>query len=179
MTRAVPIAIVSILTATGLAIQLSPRPPNVEFTSLIVFVTGMVFGSIIGSLLGTLIMFVNGFLSPYGFGGLFIPFQMAGMVITGFSGGLYGRLSKSLGNPYNEAKKAVGLHIEAAVMGAFLTTIYQILMIAATALVFTTSFFVAFISSILFMVSQIVSNIIIFGITVFPISYAIKKFLES
>lgn len=177
MNRALSVAMIGILTAMGIAIQLSPRPPQVEFTSLIVFVTGMVFGSIMGSSLGALIMLVNGFLSSYGFGGLYIPFQMAGMAITGFSGGLYGKLS-NLGNPYREAKKAAGWHIEAAVMGAFLTTIYQILMIVAVGLVLTTSFFVAFIVSIPAMVTQVVSNIIIFGIMVFPLFYGIKRILR-
>lgn len=170
------IAIISIMSAIGVAVQLSPRPPNVEFTSLITFVVGMVFGSIMGALIGALIMFVNGFLSPWGFGGLFIPFQMIGMVIVGFSGGQYGKLITTHENPYKEIRKGASLHTEAAVIGAFLTTVYQILMTVAVAFIFAAPLFIAFISSILFMMIHIASNTLIFGVLVFPLWYTLKKF---
>jgi len=71
-----------ILSALCIGIQLTPRPPNVEFTSLIVFLVGAIFGISFGATLGTLVMFINGFFSPWGFAGLMLPFQVAGALFS-------------------------------------------------------------------------------------------------
>jgi hypothetical protein len=88
------ITLLSILAAACLSVQLLPRPMNLEFTSVIVFVAGMVFGVLFGALLGTSVMFVNGFLSPYGFAGIILPFQIIGMTSIGVAGGLYSKMAK-------------------------------------------------------------------------------------
>ncbi|MDI6847986.1 MAG: ECF transporter S component, partial [Candidatus Bathyarchaeia archaeon] len=77
------LALLSVLAALCLAIQLTPRPPNVEFTSFFTFIVGLIYGALNGAFFGCFVMFVNGFLSPYGFSGLNMPFQMVGMAITG------------------------------------------------------------------------------------------------
>jgi uncharacterized membrane protein len=46
------ITLIIVLTALCLAIQLTPRPPNVEFTSLFTFTVGFIFGSIVGGFFG-------------------------------------------------------------------------------------------------------------------------------
>jgi len=119
------LALLSVLGALCLGIQLLPRPMNVEFTSLIAFSTGMVFGSLYGSALGALVMFLNGFLSPYGFAGVVMPFQIAGMVLIGASGGLYAKMA-------NGRMTAEGF-VEAAVLGALLTFIYDVITNIGTA----------------------------------------------
>jgi len=113
------IALMSVLTALCLAIQLSPRPPNVEFTSLFTFTVGFVFGFSVGVVFGGFIMFVNGFFSPWGFAGLNMPFQIVGMAVVGMAGGLYKRYLQS----YNSAE----FYLEAAVLGAFLTVLYDLI----------------------------------------------------
>jgi hypothetical protein len=125
------LALLSVLTALCLGIQLLPRPMNVEFTSLIAFATGMVFGSLYGASLGILVMLANGFLSPYGFAGVVLPFQVIGMGLVGLAGGLYTRIP-------GRATKA-GAFIEAAVLGALLTFIYDVLTNVGTAVFFTMS----------------------------------------
>jgi len=85
------LALFSVLIATCLGVQLSPRPGNVEFTSLITFTLGVFFGGVIAGMFGASVMFVNGFLSPWGLAGMNMPFQMAGMIIIGVAGGIYRR----------------------------------------------------------------------------------------
>jgi hypothetical protein len=104
---------------------------NLEFTSLIAFATGMVFGSLYGASLGALVMLANGFLSPYGFAGVVLPLQIAGMGLVGFAGGLYKRMN---GNVWTFGKFG-----EAAVLGALLTFIYDVLTNAGTAVFLTLS----------------------------------------
>jgi len=116
-SKTIKVALISVLTALCLAIQLSPRPPNVEFTSLLTFIVGVIYGPLTGVLFGCFVMFVNGFLSPWGFAGLNMPFQMVGMGIVGLAGGLY---RGYLRNPVN-----IGSFVEVAVLGAFLTVVYD------------------------------------------------------
>ena len=123
------LALLSVLTALCMGIQLMLRPMNAEFTSLIAFATGMVFGSLYGASLGILVMFVNGFLSPYGFAGVVLPFQIIGMGAIGLVGGLYATIT-------HKSTRA-GAFIEAAVLGAFLTFIYDVLTNVGTAVHFT------------------------------------------
>jgi len=115
------IALLSILTALSVAIQLAPRFPSVESTSLISFTVGVVFGSWTGAFLGALVMFANSYLSFWGLAGLNMPFQMVGMGIIGLVGGLYG---KTIQKGEIVSKRNI---IEAVILGAFLTLIYDIL----------------------------------------------------
>lgn len=124
------LALISVLTAVCLGIQLLPRPMNIEFTSLITFVTGVMFGGFFGALLGTLVMFVNGFLSSYGFAGVVLPFQIVGMVIIGGVGGLYAKMGTG--------RLSAGL-METAVLGAFLTFVYDVVTNVGTAVWLTLS----------------------------------------
>ena len=115
------IAALITMTALCIGIQLAPRPPNVEFTSLICFLTGFLFGALFGALLGALTMFINGFLSPWGFAGIIMPFQMLGMALMGFAGGFY---RKFVGENFDISKS---LNLESACLAAFLTLIYDII----------------------------------------------------
>jgi len=155
---------------------LTPRPPNVEFTSLIIFLVGAIFGISLGATLGVLVMFINGFLSPWGFAGLMLPFQVTGMVIVGVGGGLYKR---TRGGCYD-----VESCIETAVLGAFLTLVYDIITnfgIAVSYMLLGIPILPAFISAIisgaLFSVIHVVSNAFVFGVAFFPLTNALQKLL--
>lgn len=115
------IALLSVLTALSIAIQLLPRIPSLEFTSFISFIVGIVFGPWTGGFLGALVMFSNGFLSSWGLAGLNLPFQIAGMSLIGIVGGLYG---KAIGNRGIFRGSNVA---ETMVLGALLTLIYDFL----------------------------------------------------
>lgn len=167
-------ALLSVLTAVSLGIQLAPRPPNVEFTSLFAFIVGILYGSLVGGFFGGFVMFVNGFLSPWGFAGLMMPFQIVGMATIGFAGGIYKRY-------------VVGVHsaqvcVEVAVLGAFLTLLYDITTnvgVAVSLALTGTPQHIALISAFSmgapFSLVHIVSNIALFGSGFIPLIKAIQR----
>jgi len=153
------LALLSLLAALCVGIQVSPRPPNLEFTSLISFTVGAVFGVWAGAFLGGMTMFINGFLSPWGFAGLVMPFQMMGMAIIGIAGGIY---KKSLrGN--NVSCRLIS--IEVAVLGAFLTLIYDIITNAGLALLFKLDLTFVLIMGVWFTVMHVGFDTALFGLS--------------
>jgi len=169
------LALLSVLTALCVGLQLALRPVqiNVEFTSLISFIVGVAFGSWIGATLGAFVMFVNGFLSPYGFAGpVILPFQMVGMFLIGFVCGLY---SKAFGGI--TSKRAP---VKVAVLGALLTLIYDIMTNLGFSL-FANSI-AAFISVLvmggaLFSFIHVISNAFLFMASI-PILNAIRELVR-
>ena len=169
------IALLSVLTALCIGLQLTPRPASVEFTSLISFTIGVAFGCWFGATLGASVMFVNGFLSPYGVAGLLVLFQAAAMSLIGLAGGVY---SKTVAGG-----KAKWMPIEVAILGAFLTLIYDVITDIGYAFqfsLFTNSIVVSFIGVLVagsvFMVIHVASNIVLF-MTSIPIVKGIQKLL--
>ena len=167
------IALLSVLTALCLGIQLAPRPPNVEFTSLFTFVTGFAFGMFTGVLFGSFIMFVNGFFSPWGFSGPNMPFQIVGMALIGLVGGLYKK--------YSSTCNSADFVFEVAVLGAFLTVIYDLITNLGVALQFTvagTPFTWATVSALAygapFSIIHVISNSAVFGAVFFPLIRALN-----
>jgi len=149
---------------------------NLEFTSVIAFVTGMVFGVLFGALLGASVMFVNGFLSPYGFAGIALPFQVVGMASIGVVGGLYSKMAK-----FNSSK---GGFIETAVLGAFLTFIYDVFTnigiafwIAFSGVPFPQALLVALIPGAIPLVIHVIWNTAVFGALTVPLVNAMRKML--
>jgi uncharacterized membrane protein len=172
-----PIAVISILTALCLAVQLAPRPPNVEFTSLFTFVLGFVFGPLMGVLFGSFVMFVNGFFSPWGFAGPNMPFQIVGMALVGLAGGLYRKYSQNYGS-------SARFYLEVAVLGAFLTVIYDVITNFGVALLYmiggtqpTLAVIAALAYGTPFSLIHIFSNIAVFGIAFFPLIKALDNVL--
>jgi len=168
------LVLLTVLTALCIGLQLSPRPPNVEFTSLIVFLVGAVFGISFGVSLAFLVMFVNGFLSPWGFAGFVLPFQVAGMVAVGIGGGLHGRASSG--------SHGARLCVETAVLGAFLTLVYDMVTnlgvaasYALTGMPLHLALASTFISGALFSVIHVVSNAAVFGVVFVPLSNALRR----
>ena len=169
------IALMSVFTALCLALQLSPRPPNVEFTSFFTFLIGFMFGSLPGVSFGGFVMFVNGFFSPWGFAGLNMPFQIAGMAVVGFAGGFYKRYSRN----YSSASFLA----EVVILGAFLTEIYDLITnfgVAVTYMITGINPALAVITALAygtpFSIIHVVSNICVFIIMFFPLINALNRF---
>ena len=169
------IALIGVLTALCLAVQLSPRPPNVEFTSLFTFILGFMFGSLMGIFFGSFVMFVNAFFSPWGFAGLNMPFQIVGMAVVGLAGGLYRRYLQR----YNSAK----FYIEVAVLGAFLTMVYDLITNFGVALFYmivgmhpTLAVITALAYGTPFSLIHVSSNIFVFGIIFLPLIKSLNHF---
>ncbi|MEM1540422.1 MAG: hypothetical protein QXJ07_03455 [Candidatus Bathyarchaeia archaeon] len=174
--KTLTIALISVLAVLCLAIQISPRPPNVEFTSLFTFLTGFIFGSIIGGLFGAFVMLINGFLSPWGFAGLNMPFQMAGMALIGLAGGFYRRFAYE--------RFSAEFCVELAVLGAFLTVLYDLItnlgyaiFQTITGVPFNVALLIALAYGTPFSIIHVVSNAAVFGVTFFPIIKAANKML--
>jgi hypothetical protein len=170
------LVLLTTLAALCIGIQLTPRPPNVEFTSLVVFLVGAIFGISLGVALGVLVMFINAFFSPWGFAGLMLPFQVAGMVIVGIGGGLYGRTKNGL----YDARSC----IEAAILGASLTLVYDVITnfgVAVSLMLVGMPLLLAFISAMIsgapFSLIHIVSNTAVFGLIFLPLTNTLQKLL--
>lgn len=170
------IVLLSTLAALCLGVQLAPRPPNIEFTTLIVFLVGAVFGPFFSVALGGLVMFINGFFSPYGFAGLMMPFQITGMIIVGAGGGFYGRSKNACFEPRSS--------FETAVLGAFLTLVYDFItnlgVVASSVLAgvpFPAAFASAMLAGAIFSLVHVASNSAIFGAAFYPLTKAVQAFL--
>jgi hypothetical protein len=170
--RARNAAILAILTSVCMAVQLTPRPPNIEFTSLICFLTGLLFGSLFGMSVGTLTMLVNGFLSPWGFGGINIPFQILGMALIGFAGGVYRKYSMRVGNP-----SARSFSIEVAFLAVILTLTYDVITTLGYTLIFNVNLLLALITGIWFTITHVISNAVLFGTALYALVRISNKIL--
>jgi hypothetical protein len=170
------LTLLSVLIAACLGLQLIPRPMNLEFTSLFCFVTGMVFGILYGAGLGASVMFINGFLSPYGPAGSVLPFQIVGMVMIGAVGGLYGKMAGS--------KLSLGNSVEPLVLGAFLTFVYDVITNVATALFlqgpvlsFAQALMVALVTGAVPSLIHVVWNTFLFGAVTIPLVNSMQRTL--
>jgi hypothetical protein len=169
------IALMGIFTALCLALQLSPRPPNVEFTSFFAFLIGFMFGSLLGVAFGGFVMFVNGFFSPWGFAGLNMPFQILGMAVVGFAGGFYKKYSRNYGS--------ASFLVEVGILGAFLTEVYDLITnfgVAVTYMITSINPTLAVITALAygtpFSIIHVVSNICVFSAIFFPLTKALNRF---
>ncbi|MGB9676606.1 MAG: ECF transporter S component [Candidatus Bathyarchaeales archaeon] len=172
------IVFLSILTAICLALQLSPRPPNVEFTSLFTFIVGFIYGSFAGMLFGGFVMFVNGFFSPWGFAGLNMPFQMIGMALIGLAGGVYQKFSKGY--------TSISFCFEAAVLGAFFTTLYDLITNLGVAFQFALTgtppdlaVLTALAYGTPFSLIHVASNMAVFGVAFLPLIKAVNNVMVA
>jgi len=164
------LALFCALAAAAVGIQLAPRPPNVESTSLITFFVGVIFGCLAGGLFGTLVMLVNGFLSPWGFAGLIMPFQIVGMSLIGVTGGILRR--------YGAPSSATRMVFETAILGSFLTLVYDILTNVGVALITNVPIVFAFITGVAFSFIHIVWNTVLFGLAFTPLLKTFQTFGE-
>jgi hypothetical protein len=166
-----------IMTALCLAIQIAPRPPNTaEFTSFFAFIVGLTEGAVIGAFLGSFVMLINGFVSPYGFGGLNIPFQMAGMIIAGVLGGAYRRFTPNI----NFSAK---FSLETAVLGALIALVFDLItnigfgiqLVFFTRESLSLALFTTFAIGAFYSLLHIISNCVVFGVLFLPIMNALNS----
>jgi len=169
------LAFLIVMTALCLALQIAPRPPNVEFTSFFSFVVGLAEGAAIGAFLGSFVMLINGFVSPYGFGGLNIPFQMAGMIIAGVLGGAYRRFTPDIDFSARFSQ-------ETAVLGALIALVFDLitnlgyavqLVLARESL--SLAIFTAIAIGAFYSLLHIISNSVVFGVLFLPLMNALNS----
>ena len=170
------IALFAALSALCIGIQLAPRFPSIGFTPVLVFLAGAIFGRLEGAIFGANVMFINGFLSPWGFAGMNLPFQMAGMTIIGAAGGIYGQTRKDIYTRWTI--------LETAVLGVFLTIIYDLItnfgygiLYLYPSLSLLRAVSMAIVFGAPFTLVAVISNCVIFAIVFFPMVKTIQQFL--
>ena len=166
------IAVWAILAALCIAIQVTPRPPNVEFTSLICFLAGFLFGGAFGVAVGTLTMALNGFLSPWGFGGMLIPFQIVGMGLMGLGGGLYRKFAVRSDKPSIKT-----FSLEVTMLAVILTVAYDLITNFGFSIMFNVNFGLAIVSGVWFAIIHTVSNAALFGTTLYGLVNIVSRVL--
>jgi hypothetical protein len=121
-------------------------------------------------------MSINGFFSPWGFAGFVLPFQVIGMVIIGIAGALHERA--------RVGSDKVRSCVETAVIGAFLTLVYDVVTNLGFALSYAlagTPFYLAIVGAIisgsLFSVIHVVANAAVFGAIFVPLTSTLRKLL--
>jgi len=133
------------------------------------------FGAAFGVALGTLTMFINGFLSPWGVAGVVMPYQMAGMALIGFMGGVYRRV---LGKkPVEITDPPRILNLEVSFLAAFLTLVYDVITNIGWALPYGVPIIVALIQGAWFTVVHVASNIVFFGSAFFILVRVISNLI--
>jgi hypothetical protein len=163
-----------VMTAACIALQIAPRPPNVEFTSFFSFIVGLAEGAVVGACFGSFIMLINGFVSPYGFGGLNIPFQMAGMIIAGGLGGAYRKFTPNM-------NFSARFSLETALLGAVIALVYDLitnlgygLQLVLTGESLSLAFFTAIAIGAFYSLLHIISNTVVFGVLFLPVINALN-----
>jgi hypothetical protein len=133
------------------------------------------FGAAFGVALGTLTMFINGFLSPWGVAGVVMPYQMAGMALIGFMGGVYRRVLGK--NPVEITDPPRIPNLEVSFLAAFLTLVYDVITNIGWALPYGVPIIVALIQGVWFTVVHVASNIVFFGSAFFILVRVISNLI--
>jgi hypothetical protein len=175
MPKSVKVSLTAMLSAAAISVSYARFwASNIEFTSLTIFLSGLVLGSRIGTLVGLITESVFSSLNPLGTAPLPIFLAQIGcMMLIGATGGIYSRLTdQSGGKIYSSLKMAA--------MGLYLTLVFDLV----TNLGFAISFYggnyaYALIVGSVFMVIHVVSNTVIFG-TVGPVlSHYMTNMIEK
>jgi LytS/YehU family sensor histidine kinase len=144
--------------------------PNVELSSVMVFLSGFLFGPIIGALVGFTSMVIYQFWNPWG---AFIPpIGLAVIGCTIFFGIIGGILGKALQRlDYSDQRWL----LLPALFGVLLTLFYDLVTNFAYSLSFGVPFIIALITGFPYLLIHIISNGLLFGLLTQPVSRAIQN----
>jgi uncharacterized membrane protein len=161
-------ALVAILAATALAGNYALIGfPNVELSSVMVFLSGYLFGSPIGASVGLFAMTIYQFLNPWG---PFIPpigLAVIGCtMLSGILGGIVGR-TRRFRKPPN-AQWYLGV----ALLGATFTLFFDFVTNYAYSIAFGVPFLIALAVAVPFSAIHLISNFLLFGLLIPPIQRA-------
>jgi uncharacterized membrane protein len=173
--KSVRASMTAMLSATALSLSYARFwAPNIEFTSLIIFLSGFTLGSRIGVLVGLVTESIFSSLNPLGAAPIPIFLAQIGcMMLIGATGGLFAKLTGKSDTKLNSSLKM-------AAMGLYLTIIFDLV----TDLGFAISFYggnyiQALIFGSPFMIVHVVNNMIVFG-TIGPVlSHYMVKIVEK
>jgi hypothetical protein len=173
--KSIEVSLIAILSATAISIAfVRSWAPNIEATSLITFTSGYVLGTRIGGLIGAFTEGVSSLFNPLGPAPMPIFVGQVGcMMLIGAVGGVIGRFSdRTETNSLNKS-----LMMGAA--GLYLTIIYDLVTNLGFALSFGTSYEIALIAGLAFMIIHVSTNTLFFGAVGPVLSRYMLKTIEA
>lgn len=148
--------------------------PNVELMSFMVFISGYIYGSCIGTLVGFIAMSIYAMWNPWG--GPVPPIFVAQVGCMALIGAVGGIANKILNMPNSSSEKM----LEAAALGGVLTIVYDLVTNYAYAIAFglARQFIFVLIAGAWFSLVHVISNTLIFGILLAPVSRMLESTLD-
>jgi len=142
--------------------------PNVELSSVMVFLSGFLFGPIIGAFVGLIAMLIYQLWNPWG---AFLPpigLAVIGCTIfIGIIGGILGKAVQQL--DYSDNR----WFLVPALFGILLTLFFDLVTTFAYSFTFGIPFIVTIITGLPFMIIHIASNAVLFGLLTQPVTLAV------
>ena len=165
------VALIAILAAMAIGGNYALSAiPNVELSSVMVFLSGFLFGPFIGALVAFIAMLIYQLWNPWG---AFIPpiglSVIGATIFIGILGGILGKAIQRL--EYSDTR----WFLFPAIFGLLLTLLFDILTTFAYSITFGISFSVAFITGLPFMAIHMVSNALLFGLLTQPVTRAVHQ----
>ncbi len=170
-TMAIRVALIAILAALAIGGNyVLSALPNVELSSVMVFLSGFLFGSIVGALVGFIAMVIYQFWNPWG---AFIPpigLAVIGCtVFIGIVGGILGKALQRLDYSNNR------WFLLPALFGMLLTFFYDVVTNFAYSISFGAPFSVTLLLGLPFTAIHVISNAILFGVLAQPVTRAVHQ----
>ncbi len=167
-TVTIRVALVAVLAALAIGGNYALSAlPNVELSSVMVFLSGFLFGPVIGALVGSIAMIIYQYWNPWG---AFIPpIGLAVIGCTIFIGVIGGILGKALQRlDYSDSR----WFLLPVLFGILLTLFFDLVTNFAYSITFGIPFIVVLIIGLPFTIVHIVSNAILFGLLTQPVTRA-------
>ena len=166
---AVRVALIAVLAAMAIGGNYALSAiPNVELSSVMVFLSGFLFGSFIGAFVGFISMSIYQLWNPWG---AFIPpigvAVIGCAIIIGIVGGVIGSALRRLAYPDNR------WFLLPCLFGILLTLFFDLVTNFAYSVSFGVPFIIAIGTGLPFMVVHIVSNALLFGLLTQPVTRAV------
>lgn len=162
-TLAVNVALIAILAALAIGGNYALSAiPNVELSSVMVFLSGFLFGPFIGVLVGLIAMTIYQLWNPWG---AFIPpIGLAVIGCTMFIGFVGGILGRSFQLSVKRGTIPLRWYLWPAFFGVMITLLYDLVTNLAYSITFGVPFVITLLAGLPFMIIHMVSNGVLFGL---------------
>jgi LytS/YehU family sensor histidine kinase len=170
-TVAIRIALVAIFAALAIGGNYAlSAVPNIELSSIMVFLSGFLFGPAIGGLVALIAMIIYQIWNPWG--AFLPPIGLAVIGCTVFIGVIGGILGKTLQQfDYSDNQ----WFLIPTLFGILLTLLFDLITNFAYTLTFGMPFIVALITGLPFTAVHVISNAILFGLVTQPVTRTVHQ----
>ncbi|MFX0199942.1 MAG: ECF transporter S component [Candidatus Hodarchaeota archaeon] len=160
---AMNVALIAILAALAIGGNYALSAiPNVELSSVMVFLSGFLFGPLIGILTGLIAMTIYQLWNPWG--AFLPPIGFAVIGCTMFIGLVGGILGRNFQLSATRGKIPLRWYLWPAFFGVTITLFYDLVTNLVYSITFGIPFVIAFITGLPFMVLHMVTNSFLFGL---------------